>query len=99
MRVGNFFLYTASVSSNGNLSNIDISTLSEPAIKDGDIVVSCLTLSGTTATSNDPYGNVNVFVDSGRSVNNGSITGLSFAKSNTSIGTTDLGDIILIAAR
>lgn len=99
MRVGNFFLYVASITNDGSSSSIAISTLTDSSIRDGDIVVSNLTLSGTTTTSNNPYGNVNVFVDSGRSVNNGSITGLSFGKSETSIGTTDLGDIILIAAR
>lgn len=97
MRVRNFFLYAVSGTNSGALPTFSTPDISNSEIKDGDIVFSGLMLSGNLST-NDPYGNVEVSVAT-RTVSMGSITGLSFSKSEISRGTTDRGDIIVIAAR
>lgn len=98
MRVRNLFLYAESITGDGASETRSISTISNPDIRDGDARFFHLTLSGTTESTNDPYGNVNVYVASG-TLSTGQISNLVFAKSQISIGTTDKGDVIAIAAR
>jgi hypothetical protein len=99
MRVRNLFLYAASITGDGGEEIRDeASTINNPDIRDGDARFFHLTLSGTTESTNDPYGNVNVYVASG-TLSTGQISNLVFAKSQISIGTTDKGDVIAIAAR
>lgn len=100
MRVRNFFLYGASeLTNDGKNSVFSCANVTDSGIKAGDTVFAGLMLSGTFASSNDPYGNVEVFANSGRVVSNGQISGIAFSKSEISIGTTDKGDLIVIAAR
>ena len=99
MRVRNLFLYAASISGSGGSEVRDeASTINNSDIRDGDVRFFHLTLSGTTENTNDPYGNVNVYVTSA-SLATGQISNLVFAKSQISIGTTDKGDVIAISAR
>jgi len=98
MRVRNLFLYAASITGDGASETRSVSTINSPDIRDGDVRFFHLTLSGTTENTNDPYGNVNVYVTSA-SLATGQISNLVFAKSQISIGTTDKGDVIAISAR
>lgn len=98
MRVRNFFLYADSLTDDGGEVTFDIPSVNEQGIMNGDVVFSGLTLSGTLESTNDPYGNVEVSVAS-RTVSNGQVSNLEFSKSEISIGTTDRGDVIIIAAR
>lgn len=98
MRVRNFFLYSDSLTDNGGENTFDVPTVSAPDVTNGDVVFAGLMLSGTLENTNDPYGNVKVSVAS-RTVSNGQISNLEFSKSEISLGTTDRGDVIIIAAR
>lgn len=100
MRVRNFFMYTIQGTQNGSTESIPTSalSLSDSSISDGDSVISLLTFSGS-ASSTDPYGNVNVCAKDGRVVLSGQITGVQFSKSSATEVTTDIADLIVIAAR
>ena len=98
MRVRNFFLYAESLTDSGGEATFDVPSVSGQEIMNGDVIFSGLTLSGTLENTNDPYGNVEVSVAS-RVISNGQISNLEFSKSEVSIGTTDKGDVIIIAAR
>ena len=96
MRARNFFMFSETKSSDGSLIGISCSDIIDSQIGPTNTTFVGITLKGDA--DNDPYGNVNVY-SSGRNVNHGSVSSITFEKSEVSIGTTDSVDIVAIVAR